>query len=70
MSSYIRSMSCVLFSVTVNMAFWDSRLVVHRRVYTLLAPLARSWLVLSFVLSDLYLSKTRYTSVFSNSLRI
>ena len=55
MPSHIRSMSCTLFRVTVSMTFCEGRRVVFRRVYTLHAPLSRPCLVLSFVLSALYL---------------
>ena len=53
MSSHIRSMSCTLFRVTVGMIFCGGRRVVFGRVHTLLAPLSRPCLVLSFVLSAL-----------------
>ena len=55
MPSHIRSMSCTLFQITVSMNFCGGRRVGFRRVHTMLAPLSRPCLVLSVVLSALYL---------------
>ena len=42
MSSHIRSMSCILFRITVSMNLCGGRRVVFRRIHTLLVPLSRS----------------------------
>ena len=55
MPSHIRSTSYTLFRETVSMNFCGDRRVGFRRVHILLAPLSRPCLVLSFVLSALYL---------------